>query len=482
MSARDAAVYVVDDDASAREAIIGAIRTAGFDALGFASAPDFLSHPRGSTPACLVLDVEMPQLSGLALQRALQAANDSLPIIFVTGYGDVPMSVTAVKAGAVDFLTKPFDAAALLDAVRCALAQSRQRSAAAEPSPSSQPHHCLVDGIVGKSAPLRSLLEQVQTVAATDTTVLIQGETGTGKECIARALHDLSRRKDGRFVKVNCAAIPAGLLESELLGHEKGAFTGALAQRIGRFELADNGTIFLDEIGELPLELQPKLLRILQEREFERLGSTRTVRSNTRVIAATNRNLRSMVASRQFREDLYYRLSVFPLRVPPLRERAQDIPLLAQHFMREAATRIARCVEPFSAAALERLMQHGWPGNIRELQNVVERAVILAQDGQANIPELAAGSSPIHAPPSAFDEPRTRSSLPPSNHSFAPRSEGLAEVSKAHILNVLNETNWVIAGPHGAAARLEMKRSTLNFRMKKLGIVRPGSRSPTGSS
>jgi DNA-binding NtrC family response regulator len=476
MNARDVAVYVVDDDASAREAIVGAIRSAGFDALGFASAPEFLSHPRGPTPACLVLDVEMPQLSGLALQRTLHAANDALPIIFVTGHGDVPMSVTAVKAGAVDFLTKPFDAEALLDAVQRALAQSRQRRAAPEQGASSQQPHCLVDGIVGTSAPLRSLLQQVQTVAATDTTVLIQGETGTGKERIARALHDLSRRRAGRFVKVNCAAIPAGLLESELLGHEKGAFTGAVAQRIGRFELADDGTIFLDEIGEMPLDLQPKLLRVLQEREFERLGSTRTVRSNTRVIAATNRDLRSMVLNRQFREDLYYRLSVFPLRVPPLRERAHDIPLLAQHFMREVASRIARRVEPLSAAALERLVQHAWPGNIRELQNVVERAVILAQDGRVHIPELSPASSPVHAPPSAFDQSRTPSSVPPS---FAPRSAGLAEVSKAHILNVLNETNWVIAGPHGAAARLEMKRSTLNFRMKKLGIVRPGSRSST---
>jgi transcriptional regulator with GAF, ATPase, and Fis domain len=329
-----------------------------------------------------------------------------------------------------------------------------------------------VDGIVGNSAALCTLLQQVKTVAPTDTTVLIQGETGTGKERIARALHDLSSRKDGRFVKVNCAAIPTGLLESELMGHEKGAFTGAVAQRIGRFELAHDGTIFLDEIGELPLDLQPKLLRLLQEREFERLGSMRTVRSNARVIAATNRDLRSMAATRLFREDLYYRLSVFPMQVPPLRERVRDIPLLARHFVHEVAARIGRHVTELSPAALVRLSRHPWPGNIRELQNVIERAVILAEDGVLCIPELLA-SSELVPPPLAT---RSASPLPSAGQAFAPRSEGLAEVSKAHILHVLNQTNWVIAGPNGAAARLEMKRSTLNFRMKKLGIVRPGVR------
>jgi len=474
MTSTQAWVYVVDDDDSAREAIMGAVKAAGYRTLGFASATAFLAHQRNDELACLVVDVEMPELTGLDLQQRLNASNDTLPVIFATAYGDVPMSVTAVRAGAVDFLTKPLDADALIDAVRRAVAQAERL---ANRRPRSSEASPVVDGIVGTSPALRTLLQQVKTVAATDSTVLIQGETGTGKERIARALHDLSAHKAGRFVKVNCAAIPSGLLESELMGHEKGAFTGALSQRIGRFELAHDGTIFLDEIGELPLDLQPKLLRILQEREFERLGSTRTVRSNARVLAATNRDLASMVAARTFREDLFYRLSVFPVRVPPLRERAQDIPLLAQHFAREIAGRMGKHVQDLSPEALGRLLDYPFPGNIRELQNVVERAVILAENGIIELPELAAPSSDplgLHLD--------TASSLKPAAlhaaRAFVPRSQGLAEMSRAHILRVLNETNWVIAGPNGAAARLEMKRSTLTFRMKKLGIVRPGVRSP----
>jgi len=474
MASNEASIYVVDDDASAREAIVGVIRSAGFSAKGFSSAPEFLAYPRDAGPECLVLDVEMPELSGLDLQQTLNDRSDTLPIIFVTGYGDVPMSVTAIRAGALDFLTKPLDADALLDAVQRALQQSTARQRHAPGEQTTRPHseRPLVHGIVGESPPLRELLQQVKTVANTDATVLIQGETGTGKERIARALHDLSARQHGRFVKVNCAAIPSGLLESELMGHERGAFTGAVAQRIGRFELADNGTIFLDEVGEIPLDVQPKLLRLLQEREFERLGSARTLRSNARVVAATNRDLRAMVAQRKFREDLYYRLSVFPMRVPSLRERFADIPLLAQHFVQEVAARLGKRVEPLSEASLQRLLAYHWPGNIRELQNVIERAVILAEDGHAHIPVLTVGGSPSHFAPG--DEPSVREQTPAAH--FVPRSQGLAEVSKAHILHVLNETNWVVAGPRGAAARLEMKRSTLNFRMKKLGIARPGSR------
>jgi DNA-binding NtrC family response regulator len=460
MTSDEASVYVVDDDDSAREAIVGAVRAGGYKTLAFRSAPAFLAHPRRSERACLVLDVEMPDVSGLDLQERLNAANDALPIIFVTGYADVPMSVTALKAGAVDFLTKPFDAGALIGAVQRALAQAPERKAQSE---RRAPVANIVDGIVGNSPALRTLLRQVKTVAATDTTVLIQGETGTGKERIARVLHDSSPRSGGGFIKVNCAAIPAGLIESELMGHERGAFTGAVAQRVGRFELAQNGTIFLDEIGELPLELQPKLLRILQEREFERVGSTRTVRANARVIAATNRDLRSMVAARQFREDLFYRLSVFPLHVPPLRERMQDVPVLATHFMREIGERMGKELGELSPLALARLSDYHYPGNIRELQNIVERAVILSEDGTLEIPVLSAAGSASADP----------AELASSGPGFLPRSEGLAAVSKAHILRVLNETNWVVAGPNGAAARLEMKRSTLNFRMRKLGIVRP---------
>jgi transcriptional regulator with GAF, ATPase, and Fis domain len=312
--------------------------------------------------------------------------------------------------------------------------------------------------IVGDSDVLSDVLAQINTVASTDATVLIYGETGTGKELIARAVHDASERRSGPFVKVNCGAIPAGLLESELMGHERGAFTGAIAQRIGRFEQAQDGSIFLDEIGEIALELQPKLLRLLQEREFERVGGTRTVRSNARLIAATNRDLSAMVRARTFREDLYYRLSVFPVVLPPLRDRRQDIPALAEHFAGEVAARLRKQIAGISEEAMRNLMEHDWPGNIRELQNVVERAVILTRGETLEVPPLR------------------RASLPSTP---APRDD-LDAVSKAHILGVLEATHWVVAGPNGAAARLGMKRSTLNFRMKKLGIQR--ERSELGSA
>jgi len=453
MTKTAASIYVVDDDCSAREAIVGAAESAGFQAFGFASATEFLAYRRPKRPGCLILDMQMPGLDGLALQRTLNAANDTLPVIFVSGHADVSTSVTAIKAGAADFLTKPFQLDALLAAIHGALGEDSDPPSVG--CGRAEPAELPIPGIVGSSASLRTALRHIRTVAPTDTTVLIQGETGTGKECVARALHDLSGRAQAPFIRVNCAAIPAALLESELMGHEKGAFTGAISQRTGRFELAHDGTIFLDEIGELPLNLQPKLLRILQEREFERVGGERTLRSNARVIAATNRDLKKMVSERTFREDLYYRLSVFPIVVPALRERIDDIPLLTRHFVREIAARMGKQVDGPSLESLERLLRYDWPGNIRELQNVLERAVILADGARIEVPLLAVDS----------EQPIATQGLPP-------RSLALAEISREHILRILNETNWVVAGPGGAAAKLEMKRSTLNFRMKKLGIVR----------
>src|SRR5271157_6318454 len=308
--------------------------------------------------------------------------------------------------------------------------------------------------IVGRSAALRSLLRQVETVAPTDSTVLIYGETGTGKELIARALHNLSSRRSGPFVKINCAAIPTGLLESELFGHEKGAFTSAIAQRIGRFELANHGTIFLDEIGEIPLELQPKLLRVLQDREFERLGSSRTLRTDARLIAATNRDLGALVQEQKFRSDLFYRLNVFPVQVPALRERREDIPLLVQHFVENFSRRMNRNIESVPKQGMDALINYSWPGNIRELENVIERAVILSSGPELKVPVAQL----------------TR--LAPGGDSWKP--ETLEEAERAHILATLKQTRWVLAGPGGAAMRLGLNRSTLQFRMKKLGIVRPG--------
>jgi formate hydrogenlyase transcriptional activator len=325
--------------------------------------------------------------------------------------------------------------------------------------------HCEMsfEQIVGKSAALRRVLKQVETVAPTESTVMIYGETGTGKELVARALHNLSPRRAGAFVKLNCAAIPTGLLESELFGHEKGAFTGAIAQRIGRFELASRGTVFLDEIGEIPLEIQPKLLRVLQEREFERLGSTRTLRAEARLIAATNRDLTVMVEEQRFRPDLFYRLSVFPVRIPALRERPEDIPLLVRHFTQQFAGRMNKRIESISSETMSVLCDHHWPGNIRELQNVIERAVILSSGPVLRVAVSDLRSSDCPTPSCASSAKATKQGNLQSI---------LEETERKWILSALEQTHWVIAGPKGAAAYLGMKRSTLQTRMQKFGIAR----------
>ena len=309
------------------------------------------------------------------------------------------------------------------------------------------------DGIIGRSTVMREVVDYVRMVAATDSTVLICGETGTGKELVARAVHRLSGRRAHAFVTVNCAAIPTALLESELFGHERGAFTGAVVSRIGRFELANHGTIFLDEVGEAPLELQPKLLRVLQEREFERLGSQHTIQTDVRLVAATNANLSGMVAAKRFRADLYYRLNVFPIQVPPLRERPEDIPVLVRHFAREAARLMNRRVLWVSPHAMDALLSHSWPGNVRELQNFIERAVIRSNGDELRVPleDLEEDAEVAdRAAPGTLDE-----------------------AERLHILETLKKTRWVLSGPRGAAQRLGINRSTLQFRMKKLGIERP---------
>jgi formate hydrogenlyase transcriptional activator len=316
--------------------------------------------------------------------------------------------------------------------------------------------------IVGNSEPLRRVLREIETVAPADSTVLVYGETGTGKELIARALHNLSSRKANPFVKLNCAALPTGLLESELFGHEKGAFTGAITQRVGRFELANRGTIFLDEIGEIPLELQPKLLRVLQEREFERLGSTRTLRTDARLIAATNRDLKTMVNEQKFRSDLYYRLNVFPLRVPSLRERKDDIPLLVRHFVKEFSRRNQRVIESIPSETMEALIRYPWPGNIRELQNVIERAVLISKGPVLNVflADLTAEMSSDPSPSHTRSKSVSRENL----------QDMVESTERSQILRALEESNGVVSGPSGAAARLGVKRTTLQNKMRRLGI------------
>ncbi|HYL79752.1 MAG TPA: sigma 54-interacting transcriptional regulator, partial [Candidatus Acidoferrum sp.] len=310
---------------------------------------------------------------------------------------------------------------------------------------------CNFEEMVAESFALKEVLKQVEHVAPTDSTVLILGETGSGKERVARAIHDCSARRDRSFIKMNCAAIPLGLLESELFGHEKGAFTGAIARKVGRFELAHQGTLFLDEVGDIPLELQPKLLRVLQDQEFERLGSTRTQRVDVRLVAATNRDLAQMIADRQFRDDLYYRLNVFPIRVPPLRERREDIPCLVRHFVSLYARRMNKRIDSISPGDMEAFAQYPWPGNVRELQNFVERAVILSSGRVLHLP--------------LNDLPQTVERPP------APDTT-MRRVEREHILRALQATNWVVGGPKGAAAYLGLKRTTLLARMERLGILR----------
>jgi formate hydrogenlyase transcriptional activator len=307
---------------------------------------------------------------------------------------------------------------------------------------------------------LKAALQLVSVVAPTVSSVLILGETGTGKELIARAVHDLSSRRERAFVKLNCAAIPLGLLESELFGHEKGAFTGAIAQKLGRFELAHKGTLFLDEVGDIPLELQAKLLRVLQEREFERLGGNRTHKVDVRLIAATHRDLAGMVRQSTFREDLYYRLKVFPIDVPPLRQLTEDIPKLVRHFTELYARRMNKRIDEIPAGTMERLVRYAWPGNVRELQNFIERAVILSPH------------SVLRAPTSELEALSSHEQTTVPMRGLAPMT-GLEEVERDHIVRALEASNWVVGGRHGAAARLGMKRTSLVYRMQKLRITRP---------
>jgi DNA-binding NtrC family response regulator len=491
MSDRGAPIYLVDDDVSVRESVGSLIRSAGFRAETFASAQECLAGLQAEVPSCLVLDVQLPGLSGLDLQQQLAKADVQVPIIFLSGHGDIPMTVRAIKAGALEFLTKPCDGEDLLNAIRQGIARhqgARQQSrnlaqhsfdgalvANGGLSENALAYREIAElkdkqakekrqfkeeirgepdfeGIVGQSPALRETLQLVEMVAASDSTVLLLGETGTGKELIARAIHNLSRRRSNTFVKVNCAAIPTGLLESELFGHEKGAFTGALAPRTGRFELADRGTVFLDEIGDLPLELQPKLLRILQEREIERLGSTRTKKIDVRVVTATHRTLEEMVVEKQFRLDLYYRLNVFPISIPPLRERREDIPLLAWHFVQQFARRMNKIIEAISSESMEALTQYPWPGNIRELQNIIERAVVVYTKGKLSVKKswLADERFPT--------EPATQ----PFKRSVVEEREMIGAA--------LSEARGRVSGPSGAAAKLGVPPSTLESKIRAMNI------------
>ena len=446
-------IYVVDDDVSVREGVGRLLRSAGLSVKTFDRVQEVLANLGKEVPRCLVLDIQLPDIDGFELQEQLTQKNIQIPIIFLTGHGDIPMSVRAMRAGALDFVTKPFSDEYLLEAIRDAI--GRDNGNGKEVGTFRE--------IIGQSGACRRISRQVEIVAPTDATVLILGETGTGKELIARAIHQRSHRRDKPLVRVNCTAIPQALFESEFFGHARGAFTGAIRDRAGRFEAAAGGTLFLDEVGEIPLELQGKLLRVLQEKSYERVGEEKTRCADVRIVAATNRDLKNEVAEGRFRQDLFYRLNVFPLKVAPLREHKEDIPPLATHFI-ELLVKELRCPKPrLTRAGLETLHGYDWPGNIRELRNVIERAAIFAQGSALD-----------------FDLPQRGVDLTSfvSQHPDNAEPEYLTEAElrrreRENLFAILKKAAWKIRGVNGAAELLGVKPTTLIARIEKMGLKRP---------
>jgi formate hydrogenlyase transcriptional activator len=498
-----ATVLVVDDDAASLSALFECLRRAGYRVLVAQDGASAIERAENGKPALILLDVMMPDMDGFTTCQRLKrsAATADIPVLFLTALTDTAEKLKGFEAGAVDYLTKPFQWEEVLARVRTHLRLRQaerelaatnasleervaQRTAQLEQALSELgklrerleaenaylQHEAGADArsIIGSSPALASVLTQVARVARGDTTVLVTGETGTGKELIATAIHEASPRRDRPLVKLNCAAISAGLVESELFGHVKGAFTGATDRHTGRFELADGGTLFLDEVSELPLDTQVKLLRVLQEREFEPVGSTKTLKADVRVVAATNRHLEDVVAKGTFRSDLYYRLNVFPIDVPPLRERRSDIAELARFFIERLARKVGSNVRELGADARQRLEVHAWPGNVRELQNTIERALISSPGTELVIDWPLAGRRPVAdgAAPVATPSPALAASGP-----VEPTT--LVEVERQHIIAVLKRTAGTIEGPRGAAKLLDMKPSTMRYRIRKLGIRKP---------
>jgi DNA-binding NtrC family response regulator len=462
-------VCVIDDEPAVRESLRNLLRSAGLKVETFDSARHFLISRPPESPSCIVLDVRMPGITGLELQREL-GAESRIPIIFMTGYGDIPMSVRAMKAGAFEFLTKPCSEEDLLRSVnqaieRGSLVEEEETVESASRSEDKRRDAADFSEIVGVSPALRHVLRQVATVAASNASVLILGETGTGKELIARAIHQNSLRKGKPLVRVNCSSIPKELFESEFFGHVRGAFTSAVRDRMGRFEAADGGTLFLDEVGEIPLELQSKLLRVLQEKSYERVGEDRTRHADVRIIAATNRDLKKEVAAGRFREDLYYRLNVFPIKVAQLRDRKEDIPQLASHFI-DTVVKELRCPRPrLTRAGIDTLLNYDWPGNVRELCNVIQRAAIFAQGGalQFDLPMSNSSAELTFQKPAIGD----------SNAEYVTEAE-MRRRERENLSIVLQKTGWKIKGVAGAAELLGISPTTLFARIEKMGLKRPG--------
>jgi two-component system response regulator AtoC len=449
-------VCVVDDDASVREAVGGLLRSVGMTVETFGSAREFLASARRDAPSCLVLDVELPGLSGLDLQQELVKGNVRVPIIFLTGHGDIPMSVRAIQAGALDFLTKPVDVDQLLGAIERGITQDHGAVRSG--------------GVIGTSPSWRGVLAQAAKVAPAETTVLLTGESGTGKEVVAHMIHRGSRRAEGPFVALNCAALPEALLESELFGYEKGAFTGAVSARAGRLEQAAGGTLLLDEVGEMSPAVQAKVLRVLQEREFQRLGGTRTLKADVRVIAATNRDLQVAMTKGAFREDLYYRLHVFAIHLSPLRERPEDILPLLEHFVDELGPVVlGRPAAGISREARAHFLAHAWPGNVRELRNAVERALILCEGGLINPEHLpwrveASNGAPLIPLPL----PAPAAAAPPAGGEFPAQGVDLEAIERELIEGALKQTG---RNKSRAARLLGLSRSKLYSRMERFGLA-----------
>jgi len=486
-SSPKSSIFLVDDTPTNLEILVQVFDKQGYEVFVATDGESALEQISATRPDLILLDVMMPGLDGFETCQRLKAnpATADIPVIFMTALTETLDKVKGFQVGAVDYVTKPIQHEEVLARVTTHLKlrslqqyleqRVTERTAELQKALDEVEHlkgqlqaentylreeiqlEHNFDDIISQGKALKAVLTQVEQVAPTDASVLILGESGTGKELLARAVHSRSRRSDRPLVKVNCASLPSNLIESELFGHEKGAFTGAVAKKIGRFELADKGTIFLDEIGEMPIELQAKLLRVLQEGEFERVGNPHTTKVDVRVIAATNRALEQAVSAGSFREDLYYRLNVFPITSPPLRDRKEDIGVLITHFLKKFSSKIGKNIEKISQEAMTALKAYPWPGNVRELENTIERAVILAQDAALtlnDLPELRGFSSEKSKP------------LNVSSSTLLT----LEKVERTHIQQVLNETKWVIEGERGAAAILDLHPSTLRSRMQKLKI------------
>jgi len=459
-------VLIVDDETNIRRVLAAMLKRDGYDVTAAEDGEQALAAMNRAPVDVVVTDLVMPRMGGLDLLRHVASAHPDVPVIMITAHGTVDTAVEAMKAGAFDYITKPFDQEDLRKVIA--------KAARARVLEGQHVHPPTADGerppLVGQSPSMRAVYDVIARVADSPSTVLITGESGTGKELVAQALHRGSSRRTQPLIKVNCAAIPKDLVESELFGYEKGAFTGAVGSKPGRFELADGGTLFLDEIGEIPVEMQVKLLRALQESEFERVGGIRTLRVDVRLIAATNRNLETLIADGRFREDLFYRLNVVPIALPPLRDRREDIPLLAQHFIEKYDRRLGKRVERVDAGAMEILVNYGWPGNIRELENVMERSVLFA-DGDlvtvAQLPETLRERTPGAARPVAPLGALGAIAAPSGASMKDIVRQAQSELERTLISRALEETGGNVTR---AAKKLQISRKSLQVKMKELGL------------